>query len=88
MCLHGEQADNVIVATTHHLLTLKLQDGKVDLWKYGRIHQDIEAQARNETPNDTCVACRSFPHSKVSVQGVWLSSLKLSFALYVMNMTH
>ncbi|XP_063858597.1 folliculin-like isoform X3 [Scylla paramamosain] len=40
------------------------KDGKSDLWKYGRIHQDIVAQARNETPNETCVACRSFPHNK------------------------
>ncbi|XP_045135307.1 folliculin-like isoform X2 [Portunus trituberculatus] len=40
------------------------KDGKYDLWKYGRIHQDVVAQARNETPNETCVACRSFPHSK------------------------
>lgn len=40
------------------------KDGKSDLWKYGRIDQDVAVQGRNETPNETCVACRSFPHSK------------------------
>lgn len=48
-----------------HSLIFDLQDGKTHLWKYGRIHQDIEVQVRHETPNETCVACRSFPHNKV-----------------------
>ncbi|KAG0729756.1 Folliculin [Chionoecetes opilio] len=42
----------------------QIKDGKADSWKYGRIHPGVEPQTRGETPNETCVACRSFPHSK------------------------
>lgn len=40
----------------------KAKDETANMWKYGKIHIDFETQAQNETP--TCVACRSFLHTK------------------------
>ncbi|KAK3883195.1 hypothetical protein Pcinc_012469 [Petrolisthes cinctipes] len=40
------------------------QPEESDLWKYGRNLKDNPAEMKNGTPNETCVACRSFPHTQ------------------------
>ncbi|KAG7160996.1 Folliculin-like [Homarus americanus] len=41
---------------------LKAEEGS--LWKYGRIRTQSHTQRKSTCSNDTCIACRSFPHNE------------------------